>query len=135
MNPNDLTEAIAMALDEPNLLSLRLANKEVADRTVKAFAANYLTNMTWQFGYMNGVFGINGAEILELRPEFALHVKDLCLRCRPNLMYPTAMFGTVDEQFSRLQNLRTLRLHRLYEYDLKNPMRRKYDPLASTLSL
>lgn len=59
---------------------------------------------------------MKGAEILNFRPEFAMHVRDVCLEFRSGMVYPTAIFGSIAEQLNHLQNLRTLRIQELYDH-------------------
>ncbi|QDS74894.1 hypothetical protein FKW77_003737 [Venturia effusa] len=111
--PTELTEAIAMALDGPDLLSLRLANKEIAIRTEKAFTAQYLTEMNWLLDDRKGKNEWSGAEILETRPDLALHVKEVCLDFGW-LGGVTAMLQPIAAQLNQLPNVRTLRLYDLH---------------------
>lgn len=106
-----------MALDESNLLSLRLANKEIADRTVKDFTAKYMTSITWPFRYRNGDFGLKGAEILQIRPEFTIHVKAVSLQFQPAEEYSDTESEAIAKQLNQLQNLRTLQVYGVYEYE------------------
>lgn len=114
--PAELTEAIAMALDKPDLLNLRLISKAVADRTEKVFVTKYVTNMTWRLWGSKKDFGMKHAKILEIRPDFAQHVKDVCLKFDKQVVYSTSILATFTGRFNQLQNLRTPQIHGLAEY-------------------
>lgn len=104
--PTEILEKIASFSDSKDILNLRLANKEVAERTFDAFAADFLNRLHISIPrtYVQIMSGF------QLSPKFAPAVKHLTV----------SLFGIDDEDSlmedfagdaGMLQNLRSLTIH------------------------
>ncbi|TID14533.1 hypothetical protein E2P81_ATG08485 [Venturia nashicola] len=102
--PTEVLENIASFTGPKDLLNLRLANREVAERTFDAFANVFLETFNWDFERPER--NLEWVGLLKLNSRFALGVKHLNVGIPPQ--------WSRNNQFTNgmrmLQNLRSLKL-------------------------
>lgn len=105
--PTEILEKIALFLEPKDLLNLRLANKELAERSFDAFASEFLNTFHWRFRSLWALEQrISG---LKLSPKFGPAVKHLTVSLESLSSY-APINGDLLDDAGMLRNLRTLTL-------------------------